>query len=259
LDLTNRNQQLWDRLVPTIEKYDAVVFSAKENQQDQETPQLFIMPGIDPFSIKNRELSDKEINERLDRHEIPTDLPLVVQVSRFDRWKDPRGVIEAFKIAREEIKATLVLLGNVADDDPEGPEIYESLLGCREERIIIKSVQDTALVNALHSRAAVILQKSLREGFGLTVAEAMWKQVPVIGGDTSGIRFQIQNGVNGYIVSSVKEAARRIVQLVNDKELREKMGKKARETVKKKFLLTRYVEQFIDLFNSFETVYKLHR
>jgi len=259
LDMSEPDRQLWKRFIPTVEKYDAVVFSLEEYKQRLKTPQLFIPPAIDPFTIKNRRLSDKEISERLDHHKIPTDLPLVVQISRFDRWKDPRGVIEAFKIARREIDATLVLLGNVADDDPEGPEIYESLLGHRDERIIIKSVQDTALVNALHSTAAVVLQKSLREGFGLTVAEAMWKGKAVIGGNVSGIRCQIQDGVNGFLVSSIEETARRIVQLVKDKELRDRMGKEAKKTVQQKFLLTRYVEQYIDLFNSFETVYKLSK
>ena len=207
VDLSNPNKRLWERLAPTVEKYDVVVMSAKEYKRPLTTPQVFIMPGIDPFSIKNRRLSEEEISERLEHYNIPTDLPLVVQVSRFDPWKDPKGVIEAFKIARKEVEATLVLLGNVAADDPEGPEIYESLLGCREERIIIKSVQDTALVNALHSRAAVVVQKSLREGFGLTVAEAMWKGTPVIGGNVGGIRYQIDDGVNGFLVSSVEETS----------------------------------------------------
>lgn len=258
VDMSNPNKDLWNRLVPTVEKYDAVVLSSEDYRQTLETPQVFIMPGIDPFSIKNRRLSDKEIDERLEHHDIPTDLPLVVQISRFDRWKDPRGVIEAFKIARKEVEATLVLLGNVAADDPEGPEIYRSLLDCREERIIIKSVQDTALVNALHSRAAVVVQKSLREGFGLTVAEAMWKGTPVIGGNTTGIRHQIVDEKNGFVVSSVDETARRMVQMIKDEELRKRMGKEARETVRQKFLMTRYVEEYIDLLNSFETVYKLH-
>lgn len=257
VDMSNPNKQVWDRLAPIVEKYDAVVLSLKEYKKPLKTPQVFIMPGIDPFSIKNRALSDKDIKERLDHHGIPTDLPLVVQVSRFDRWKDPRGVIEAFKKARKEVEATLVLLGEVAADDPEGPEIYESLLSSRDERIIIKSVQDTALVNALHSRAAVVLQKSIREGFGLTVAEAMWKGTPVIGGDTGGIRYQIRDGKNGFLVSSVDETARRIVQVIKDKKLRERMGKEAKETVKKKFLMIRYAEEYIDLFNSFEPVYKL--
>jgi len=257
IDLTNRNETLWNYLVPTIEKYDAVVLSLKEYAQNLKTPQAFFMPAIDPFKIKNRPMQEEEIKERLGHYKIPTDLPLVVQISRFDRWKDPQGVIEAFKIARREVDCTLVLLGNVATDDPEGPEIYESLLESREERIIILSVQDTALVNALQSTAAVVLQKSTREGFGLTVAEAMWKGTPVIGGNVGGIRYQIEDGVNGFLVSSPEQAAQRIVQLVRDEKLRRKMGTKARETVKKNFLLTRYLEQYLDLFNSFETIYRL--
>lgn len=171
----------------------------------------------------------------------------------------PRRVIKAFKIARREVKATLVLLGNVATDDPEGSEIFESLLKNREERIIILSVQDTALVNALQRRAAIVLQKSIREGFGLTVAEAMWKGTPVIGGNVGGIRHQIRNGVNGYLVNSNEEAAARIVQLLKNPKLRERMGKKAKETVKERFLMTRLVEQYLDLLNSFETNYKLKK
>jgi trehalose synthase len=256
IDLTNPNKELWEYLVPMIEKYDAVIFSLKEYAQNIKTPQVFFMPAIDPFKIKNRELSEEEVRERLGHYDIPTDLPLVVQISRFDRWKDPEGVIEAFKIARKEVKATLVLLGNVATDDPEGPEVFESLLKCREERIIILAVQDTALVNALQRKAAVVLQKSIREGFGLTVAEAMWKGTPVIGGNVGGIRYQIEDGVNGFLVSSPKEAAKRMVQLIKSEKLRRSMGKKARETVKKKFLLTRYLEQYLDLFRSFETIYR---
>jgi trehalose synthase len=147
---------------------------------------------------------------------------------------------------------TLVLLGNFATDDPEGAKIFEALRACQEERILILTKgDDTALVNALQRRAAVVLQKSLREGFGLTVAEAMWKGTPVIGGNVGGIRYQIEDGVNGFLVSSIEEAAERIVRLVNDRKLREKMGERAKETVREKFLLNRYVEQYLDLFADF--------
>ena len=202
-------------------------------------------------------MSEDEIKERLEHYNIPDDLPLVVQISRFDRWKDPLGVIQAFKQARKEVDATLVLLGNVATDDPEGAEVYQSLLEHREERIIIISKEDTALVNALQSRAAVVLQKSLREGFGLTVAEALWKGTPVIGGDVGGIRLQIKNGENGFLVSSIKEAAEKIVLLLKNKKLRDSMGRKGREKVKKQFLMLRLLENYLDLFNSFETIYRL--
>ncbi|MBN1360453.1 MAG: glycosyltransferase [Sedimentisphaerales bacterium] len=258
VDLSRPEASLWRYFSDYVERYDAVILSIEDYKQDLRTPQLFFMPAIDPFTIKNRDFSDREVDERLAHYDIPTDLPLVVQVSRFDRWKDPQGVIEAFKQAQEEVDATLVLLGNVATDDPEGTEVYESLLGCRSERIIILSREDTALVNALQRRAAVVLQKSLREGFGLTVAEAMWKGTPVIGGNVGGIRHQIADGVNGFLVSSVEEAAQRIVQLVTDEELRRRMGAKARESVKERFLLSRLLEQYLDLMTSFETVYCLH-
>jgi trehalose synthase len=257
IDLSHPHRKLWHYLTQFVEKYDAIIFSMKEYAQNLQTPQLFFMPAINPLTIKNRRMRKKEIEERLNHHKIPTDLPLVVQISRFDRWKDPEGVIRAFRLARKEVDCTLVLLGNVAIDDPEGPEVYESLLGQQEERIIVLSRQDTALVNALQSRAAVVLQKSIREGFGLTVTEAMWKGTPVIGGNVGGIRCQIEDGVNGFLVSSVEQTAQRMVQLLKDKALRRTMGKKARETVKKKFLLSRLVEQYLDLFSSFITDYTL--
>jgi trehalose synthase len=257
LDLSNPNPDAWRYLVQFVEKYDAVILSSKDYMQELKTPQLFFMPAIDPFSITNRRLTEYEIGERLNHFHIPTDLPLVVQISRFDWWKDPEGVIRAFKLARREVDCTLVLLGNVATDDPEGQEVYRSLLSRREERIIILTVQDGALVNALQRRATVVLQKSIREGFGLTVAEAMWKGAAVVGGNVGGIRHQIEDGVNGFLVSSVDEAAARIVQLVKDKELRERLGQRARETVQQHFLLTRLLEQYLDLFSSFETIFRL--
>jgi len=259
VDLSNPNKELWQYLVHFIEKYDAVIFSVKDFKQELKTPQAFFMPAIDPFSILNREMSNGEIKERLNHYKIPTDLPLVVQISRFDRWKDPEGVIEAFKRVRKKVDCTLVLLGDIATDDPEGPEVYKSLLDSREERIIILSQQDTALVNALQRTAAAVLQKSLREGFGLTVTEAMWKGAAVIGGNVGGIRYQIQDGVNGFLVSSVGEAVERIVRLIKDKKLRLRLGQRAKETVAKRFLLTRYLEQYLDLFNSFEVLYRLKR
>jgi trehalose synthase len=251
LDLSRPDTETWKYLQCWIDNYDAVILSCREFAQEMKPPQRVMMPAIDPFTIKNRQLSDKEIDGRLAHYKIPTDLPLVVQVSRFDPWKDPKGVVEAFKLARKQIDARLVLLGNFATDDPEGEEIFHSLCDSRDERILIlTSGDDTSLVNALQTRAAVVLQKSLREGFGLTVAEAMWKGTPVIGGNVGGIRYQIEDGVNGFLVSSVEETAKQIVELVNDKGLRDEMGQKARETVRKNFLLTRYLEQHLVLFDA---------
>jgi trehalose synthase len=259
VDLTAPDQELWDYLTPYVEQYDAVILSLDEYAQRVNTPQVVFMPAIDPFSITNKPLSEEEIQERLDRYEIPTDLPLVVQVSRFDKWKDPEGVIDAFVSARQEVDATLVLLGNIATDDPEGERVYQSLLDRRDERIIIMTKEDTALVNALQRRATVIVQKSLREGFGMTVTEAMWKGTPVIGGDVGGIRYQIEDGENGFLVSSVEEAAERMVQLVKDAELRERLGQRARESVKKNFLMIRLLEQYLDLLSAFESDFRLNK
>src|SRR5881398_2497606 len=253
LDLSQPDAATWKYLRRWIDRYDVVILSCEEFVHEMKPPHRVIMPAINPFNIKNRELSDKEIDERLAHYKIPTDLPLVVQISRFDPWKDPKGVVEAFKLASKEVDARLVLLGNFATDDPEGEEIFNSLCACRDDRmLILTSGDDTALVNALQTRAAVVLQKSLREGFGLTVAEAMWKGRAVIGGNVGGIRYQIENGVNGFLVSSVEETADRIVRLLKDEKLREEIGCRARETVREKFLLTRYVEQYLDLFGAFD-------
>jgi trehalose synthase len=259
LDLSNPHRRLWDYLSDHVEKYDAAIFTLPEFSQKLKTPQMFFLPAINPFSTKNRDLSEEDIDERLKNYDIPTDLPLVVQISRFDRWKDPEGVIQAFKIARKEVDCTLVLLGNVATDDPEGSRVYESLIGQSEERIIILSHQDSALVNALQKRAAVVLQKSIREGFGLTVAEAMFKGAAVIGGNAGGIRHQIEDGENGFLVSSVGEAAQRIVQLLKDEKLRRHIGKKAKESATKNFLLIRLLEQYLDLFGSFEVCFTVRK
>ncbi len=257
IDIEHPHGDLWNYLAQYVEQYDAAILTLEEYAQRLNTPQVFFMPAIDPFTIKNAAMSEAEVDERLRHYQIPTDLPLVVQVSRFDEWKDPQGVIEAFQIARGEVDATLVLLGNVATDDPEGETVFKSLLDCREERIHVLSVQDSALVNALQRRAAVVLQKSLREGFGLTVAEAMWKNTPVIGGNVGGIRYQIEDGVNGFLVDSVPQAAERIVELLKDDRLRNRMAHAARGTVVKNFLLIRLLEQYLDLFNNFETAYRL--
>ena len=257
LDLTHPNPDVWNYMTQAINLYDAMIVSAEFYRQNVSVPQRIFMPAIDPFSIKNQPMTEEQIEERLKRYLIPTDLPLVVQISRFDRWKDPTGVIEAVKKVRKEINCTLVLLGNLASDDPEGTLIYQSLIDQKDDRIILISQEDSQLVNALQRRAAVILQKSLREGFGLTVAEAMWKGTPVIGGNVGGIRLQIQDGQNGFLVSTVDEAADRILRLLRDGKLRAEMGRKAHETVKEHFLLSRLLEQYVDLFNGFEIQFRL--
>lgn len=257
VDMTKPHAALWSYLKEFVEYYDAAVFSLEDYRQDLSTPQLFIQPAIDPFSITNKELSDEEVDERLEHYNIPTDLPIVTQISRYDKWKDPRGVIEAYKKVRKEVDCTLVMLGNIAADDPEGDDVFHSLRDQAEDRILILSHQDTSLVNALQRKAAVVVQKSIREGFGLTVTEAMWKGTPVIGGNVGGIRYQIDDGENGFLVSSVDETAERIIELLKDPDRCREIGEKAREKVKKNYLLTRYLEQYIDLFLSIETDFKV--
>lgn len=252
VDLSEPHRELWDYLLGFVERYDAMIVSSKQYARDVALPQMLFRPAIDPFSIKNKELSEEEMVDRLDHYDIPHDKPIVVQVARFDKWKDPEGVIEAFKIAQQEVDATLVLLGNIATDDPEGEKVYKSLLDERSDRIHILSVQDTALVNSLQRKAAVVVQKSIREGFGLTVTEAMWKGAAVVGGNAGGIPTQIEDGVNGYLVESVEECAERIVELVQNPDRREELGTKARKSVEENYLLTRLLEQYLDLFQSFE-------
>ena len=169
IDLSKPHKGTWNYLAPFVGKYDAVIVSSKDYFQNVKTPQLIFMPAINPFNIKNRELSEEEMADRLNHYKIPTDLPLVVQVSRFDPWKDPQGVIRAFKIARKEVPCTLVLLGNFATDDPEGAEIFESLMESREERILVLPYgDDTDFANRRpHPSEQTVLRASLSYFGGL--------------------------------------------------------------------------------------------
>jgi trehalose synthase len=247
IDLSDPCQQAWDYLASTVRLFDAVVFSLREYGQPLSVPQHFIMPAIDPFSLINQEISRAESGRHLQRYGIPHDLPLVVQVGRFDKWKDPQGVVDAFCLATEQTPATLVLAGNTAKDDPEGPGMYEAICASSGERILVISADDPLLVNALQRRAAVVLQKSLREGFGLTVSEAMWKARAVIGGNVGGIRHQIDDGRSGFLTSDIPETANRIATLLRDAGLRREMGRRARERVRRQFVMTRLLEDWLDL------------
>src|SRR5215216_3617924 len=252
IDLSSPYPPVWTYLRGFIERYDAAVVSLPEYAQDLSLDQHFVTPAIDPFSAKNRDLSDNEIHEFLRSYKIPTDRPLVTQISRFDRWKDPMGVIDAFRKARERVECTLVLVGNNASDDPEGEKILEGIESVADERIIVLAVDDPTLVNALQRHAAVVLQKSTREGFGLTVAEAMWKGAAVIGGDDGGIRHQIKDEWNGFLVRTPDQAAERIVQVLKDSRLRERIGSRAKDSVREKFLMSRLLEDWLDLLASYE-------
>jgi trehalose synthase len=247
IDLSAPDEHVWAYLAPTIGRYDVAVFSLPEYAQPLDIQQRFIMPAIDPFSATNRDMSRLESLNELRRYQIPLNLPLVVQVGRFDKWKDPQGVIDAFCAAASQAPARLILAGNTAADDPEGPGMYEAISSCASECIRVIAADDRLLVNALQRRAAVVLQKSLREGFGLTVSEAMWKGRPVIGGSVGGIRHQIVQDETGFLVADVDQAAAHIVALLQDAELRRRMGRRARERVRRHFLLTRLLEDWLDL------------
>jgi trehalose synthase len=224
IDLSEPHLPAWNYVRRFVEQYSAAAFSLPDYAQRLRIPQRFISPAINPFSIKKRELSEEQIRTCLAYHRIPTDRPLVVQISRFDRWKDPEGVIEAVRLARKQVDCTLVLLGNIAVDDPEAEVILETIHSLADERIVVVSVEDGLLVNALQRQAAVVLQKSIREGFGLTVTEAMWKGAAVIGGNVAGIRRQIIDGENGFLVDTIQQTAERIVWLLQAPLLRQRIG-----------------------------------
>jgi trehalose synthase len=253
LDLSSPFEPSWNYLRPFMSQYDAIIVSLPEYvRHDLGIDQRVIAPSIDPFSAKNADLSDSEILQSLSRHGIPTERPVIAQISRFDRWKDPVGVIEAFRNARKQVDCTLVLLGNNATDDPEGEVILETIRSSIDETVLVLTVDDPVLVNALQRHAAVVLQKSIREGFGLTVTEAMWKRAAVIGGNVGGIRRQIDDGKNGFLVTTVDEAAERIVQLLSDARLRRQLGSRAREKVRESFLMSRLLEDWLDLLARYE-------
>jgi trehalose synthase len=251
VDLSSPYPPVWNYLRGFVQQYDAAIFSLPEYAQELNIEQRIITPAIDPFFAKNGELPDEDIRECLTRYGIPMDRPLVTQISRFDRWKDPMGVIEAFSKARQQVDCVLVLVGNNASDDPEGAVMLKTIEGSLSNGIMLITADDPVLVNALQRHSAVVLQKSTREGFGLTVTEAMWKGAAVIGGDVGGIQHQIRDGNNGFLVSTVDQAADRIVQLLQNPRLRQRLGASARETVRENFLMSRLLEDWLDLLASY--------
>jgi trehalose synthase len=202
------------------------------------------------------EISEGVISKYLKKFGIPTDKPLITQISRFDRWKDPEGVVQVFKLVKKEVDCRLVLCGSMAADDPEGWTIFEKVERRANDLIESKDVilitsENSILVNALQTASSVIIQKSTREGFGLTVSEALWKGTPVVASNTGGISLQISDGENGFLVEAndKKGFAQRIVQLLKDPRLAEEMGKKGKEMVRERFLITRLVSDYLDLLN----------
>ncbi len=251
IDLSRPFYPIWRFLEKVVVKYDASIFSMPEFSQPLPHPQYIIPPSIDPFSEKNRELTPEEVFSVYQELGLDPAKPLVVQISRFDPFKDPLGVIKAAEMAQKYVPFQLVLAGGGAADDPEGERVYEEVVRvARGKRdIYVFKLPPTAhrTVNALQRAAEVVLQKSLKEGFGLTVTEAMWKGKPVIGGATGGIRLQVVNHHTGFLVNTPEGAALRIRYLLFYEEKRREMGLKAREFVRQNFLITRHVRDYLSL------------
>ncbi|MEX2738485.1 MAG: glycosyltransferase [Candidatus Wukongarchaeota archaeon] len=258
VDLSNPNKEVWNFLKNFILRYDTVIISSeKYKTENLPIETKIIPPAIDPLSPKNKEISDKDILKYLKKFCIPTDKPIISQISRFDRWKDPEGVIDVFKLVRKRVDCRLVLCGSMAMDDPEGLMIYEKTKRkanrlMENGDVILINSENNILVNALQRTSQVIIQKSIKEGFGLTVTEALWKRKPVVASNVGGITLQIKDGENGFLVApyDVKGFAERIIKILQNPDLAEEMGKKGKETVRENFLITRLLSDYLDLLNS---------
>ena len=256
IDLTEPFDPVWKFVAPFIEKYDAAIFTLEEFvQPGLKVPHIAIIPpSIDPLSIKNIPMDGGMVDEVMRRYQIDTTRPLVVQVSRFDPWKDPLGVIDAFRVARREVPGLqLALIASMAHDDPEGWDYYTKTEEHREgdpDIFLLSNLQDVGAlgVNAFQRAADVVVQKSIREGFGLVVSEAMWKGKPVIGSSVGGIKLQIIDGETGFLVEDVEGCAKRIVDLLADKEHAAEIGFRARVFVRERFLSMRDIEDHLALF-----------
>ena len=260
IDLTSPNREVWDFLSGFLELYDKVILTSKDFIKDEVRKEAVLFsPAIDVIASKNQPMPLKNAQEILKSFGIDPKNPLISQIGRFDPWKDVLGVVEAYELAKKKIpdlQLALVCLF-LARDDPEAERVYKKVkrktekdpnifLFAEVERL--GSLKVNVFVNAIQVTSNVILQKSIREGFGLTVAEAMWKEKPVIGGNVGGIKLQIKNGKNGFLVSTPKETALRIVQLIKNPKLARKLGKKAKQTVKEKFLMPRLLRDYLKLF-----------
>ncbi len=250
IDTSKSNRKFVEFLKPYISEYDASIFTIKEfGNNIYDGKRFYIAPSIDPLSEKNRNLKEKDIENVLSKYKIDMDIPIITQVSRFDPWKDPMGVIEAYRYVKKKIPSQLILIGSMANDDPEGLYYYKKIkkYAKNERDIILLTNLDDAEVNAFQRASDIIVQKSLREGFGLTVTEAMWKGKPVVATKVGGIPLQIEDGKNGFLVNDTRECAEKIIYLLKNKEKAEEIGEKARKTVKDKFLITRHILDYLRL------------
>ncbi len=254
IDFSQPKEQIWLFLKNYIEQYDASVFSAPSFAKELSINQILISPSIDPLSDKNKELSDKEIKSVFEKFKIDTEKPVITQISRFDYLKDPVGVIKAYKLVKKYIDCRLVLAGGGATDDPEGEKVLNEV---RQEAaddpdifVLLLPPGSDIEINALQRGSTVILQKSLREGFGLTVAEALWKAKPVIAGAVGGIPLQITHKYSGILTSTIDGTAYWIKQLLQSPDYAKKLGVNGREHIKNNFLITRHIKEYILTFLS---------
>jgi len=252
IDLSNPNQQVWDFLRPFVEQYDASIFSSQSFARQLQIPQYLFYPCIDPLSEKNKELPDSAVQKVCDEFGIDRSRPIVAQVSRFDRLKDPVGVVQAYKLARKDVDCQLVLAGGGATDDPEGAAVLSEVKEAAgdDPDIIILDLPPWCAheINAIQRASTVIVQKSLKEGFGLTVTEALWKSKPTIGSEVGGIPNQIFDKLTGVLVHSVEECAMQIRHLLTHPEFAKQIGENGKEHVKENFLMTGDVKRWLLLF-----------
>jgi trehalose synthase len=255
IDISDPNPQAWEFMEPYIKQYARMIVSSElYKQPDLDVPQQIISPSIDPLSPKNMYLPPEEIEAVLATYGVPTDKPYITQVSRFDPWKDPMGVLAVWERVRKQADVRLIFCYNMASDDPEGIRIYEQMgelaaPHLEKGEVIFVRGDDPYLVNALQSSAAVVLQKSTREGFGLVITEAMWKGTPVVASNVGGIPTQIIDGESGFLVDpyDLDGCAEQVVRLLEDQTLAEQIGSNARERVRERFLITRHMLDYLNL------------
>ena len=251
IDVSHPYRPVWKYLREFIKDYDASIWSLSAFVQPLSHPQYLIPPSIDPLSQKNIELPEKEISGFLDSWGIDRNIPLITQVSRFDRFKDPLGVIESYRLVKKYVPIQLVLAGGGASDDPEGEQVLQEVkafAGDDPDVHILELPSDAhRAINALQRGSDIIVQKSLKEGFGLTVTEGLWKGKPVIGGDTGGIRLQVINHFSGFRVNTPEGAALRIRYLLKHPEIMKTMGLNARQFVLDNYLITRQLREYLTL------------
>lgn len=263
IDVSHPYRPVWKFLREYIKDYDASIWSLSTFVQPLSHPMYLIPPSIDPLSEKNVELPEKEIKYYLDLYGLKPDIPILTQVSRFDRFKDPLGVIQSYRLIKKYAPVQLILAGGGASDDPEGQQVLNEVkeyAGNDPDVHILELPPDAhRAINALQRGSSIILQKSLKEGFGLTVTEGLWKGKPVIGGDTGGIRLQVINHFTGYLVNTPEGAAMRIRYLLKHPAIAEAMGTNARQYVLDNYLITRHLREYLTLicallFGSKETI-----